>query len=76
MEKFDIKKTVANNLKQARLAKGYNQEKVAEMLNTKQTIYSRYETAKLELDYDKIIKICKILEITPNDIFDNCFMDK
>ncbi len=76
MEKFDIKKTVANNLKQARLAKGYNQEKVAEMLNTKQTIYSRYETGKLELDYDKIIKICKILEITPNDIFDNCFMDK
>ena len=76
MEKFDIKKTVANNLKQARLAKGYNQEKVAEMLNTKQTIYSRYETEKLELDYDKIIKICKILEITPNDIFDNCFMDK
>lgn len=76
MEKFDIKKTVANNLKQARLAKGYNQEKVAEMLNTKQTIYSRYETGKLELDYDKIIKICKILEITPNDLFENCYKDK
>lgn len=76
MKAIDIKKEVSKNLKMARKNKRMSQEEVANMLNTKQTIYSRYETGKLELDYDKIIKICKILEITPNDIFDNCFMDK
>ncbi len=76
MKAIDIKKEVSKNLKMARKNKRMSQEEVANMLNTKQTIYSRYETGKLELDYDKIIKICKILEITPNDIFENCFMDK
>lgn len=76
MEKTEIKKQVAKNIKEYRKAKGMNQTKIAELLNTKQTIYSRYETAKLELDYEKIIAICEILEITPNDIFEYCFKDK
>ena len=68
-----IKKQVGKNLKEARETKGLTQEKIATILQTKQTIYSRYETARTELDYEKIIKICILLEITPNDLFENCF---
>lgn len=76
MEKTEIKNQVAKNIKYYRKTKGINQTKIAEMLNTKQTVYSRYETGKLELDYEKIIAICEILEITPNEIFEDCLKNK
>ena len=72
---IDIKKEVSKNLKQARKNKEMSQEQVAKLMDTRQTIYSRYETGKLELDYYKIIKICNILEITPNELFENCYKD-
>ena len=50
-----IKDIVSKNLKQAR--------------ETKQNIYSRYETGKLELDYCKIEFLCRLFDITPNDLF-------
>ena len=64
-----IKEVVSQNLKQARKQAGLTQEYVAHQLKTKQTIYSRYERGKLELDYAKIEQICKILDITPNELF-------
>ena len=64
-----IKEVVSQNLKQARKEAGLTQEYVARLLNTKQTIYSRYERGKLELDYTKIEQVCKILDITPNELF-------
>lgn len=73
MEKENIRKQIGLNLKKARINKDYSQEDVAKMLNTKQTVYSRYENAKLELDYQKIVFICKILDIEPNELFENCF---
>ncbi len=32
--------------------------------------YSEYETGKIQLDYEKIIFLCKKLDITPNDLFE------
>ena len=72
MKKEDVRKQVGLNLKKARLSKNLSQEDIAKMINTKQTVYSRYENAKLELDYQKIIFICQLLDIEPNDLFENC----
>lgn len=67
---MDIKKIVGENLKNARKAKGLTQKELANELNKYQSDYSEYETGKIELDYEKIVYICKRLDITPNDLFD------
>ena len=67
---MDIKKTVGENLKTARLAKGLTQKQLATEMNKYQSDYSEYETGKIELDYEKIVFLCKRLGITPNDLFD------
>lgn len=67
---MDIKKTVGENLKTARLAKGLTQKQLATEMNKYQSDYSEYETGKIELDYEKIVFLCKRLDITPNDLFD------
>ena len=43
------------------------------MLCKYQSDYSDYETGKVQLDYEKIALICKILGITPDDLFDGTF---
>ncbi len=66
----DIRKTVGQNLKSARMAKGLTQVQLAQEMNKIQPDYSKYETGKIELDYEKIVFLCKRLDITPNDLFD------
>lgn len=66
----DIRKTVGQNLKNARQAKGISQTNLAKELNKNQPDYSKYETGRIELDYEKIVFLCKRLDITPNDLFD------
>ena len=60
---------VGENLKQARLAKGLTQKQLAAEMKKYQPDYSEYETGKIQLDYEKIVFLCKRLEITPNDLF-------
>lgn len=67
---MDIRKSVGKNLKMARKAAGLTQKQIAEELDKYQSDYSEYETGKIELDYEKIIFLCKRLDITPNDLFD------
>lgn len=66
----DISATVGKNLKQARQAKGITQKQLAAEMNKYQSDYSEYETGKIQLDYEKIVFLCKRLGITPNDLFD------
>ncbi len=66
---MDIKKIVGENLKLARKAKGLTQAELARQLGKYQPDYSEYERGIIELDYEKIILICKKLEISPNDLF-------
>ena len=66
---MDIAKIVGENLKQARTAKGITQRQIAEELKKYQSDYSEYETGKIQLDYDKIVYLCKRFDITPNDLF-------
>ncbi|UKI20899.1 MAG: helix-turn-helix domain-containing protein [Christensenella sp.] len=67
---MDIRKSVGKNLKMARKAAGLTQKQIAKELGKYQSDYSEYETGKIELDYEKIIFLCKRLDITPNDLFD------
>ncbi len=67
---MEISKIVGKNLKNARTAKGITQKQLAAELNKGQADYSDYETGKIQLDYEKIVFLCKRLDITPNDLFD------
>lgn len=66
---MEIAKIVGENLKAARNAKGITQTQLAKELHKYQSDYSEYETGKVQLDYEKIVFLCKRLDITPNDLF-------
>lgn len=66
---MDIAKIVGENLKQARTAKGITQKQIANEMHKYQSDYSEYETGKVQLDYEKIVFLCRRFEITPNDLF-------
>ncbi len=70
MDTENITKKVGSNLRTARINAGYTQKEIADLLQTKQTIYSRYETGRLQLDYQKIIFLCKIYQIDSTDLFE------
>ena len=66
---MNIAKIVGENLKSARKAKGISQKQIANELGKYQSDYSDYETGKIQLDYEKIVYLCKRLDITPNELF-------
>ena len=69
----EIARSVGNNLKACRQAKGLTQKELAERLGKRQPDYSDYERGKVQLDYEKIVFICKELDISPEDLFDGLF---
>lgn len=73
MNSSNIKFIVGSNLKFARKQKGLTQKEVAALLRKYQPDYSQYETGVIELDYEKIVYLCKLFEITPNDLFEGLF---
>ncbi len=66
---MEIAKIVGNNIKEARKFKGLTQIQFAKKLNMSQQQYSRFENGIFELNYSQILTICKLLDITPNEIF-------
>ena len=66
---METAKLVGNNLKEARKAKGLTQKEVASFMLMTQQQYSRFENGVFELNYDQILKLCKLFDVTPNDIF-------
>lgn len=66
----EISLAVGKRLKEARQAEKITQKQISEELKKFQSDYSDYETGKVELDYEKIIYLCKRYKITPNDLFD------
>ena len=69
MDENNIAKIVGENLKSARKAMGLTQKQIADELKKYQPDYSQYENGIIELDYEKIVYLCKRLDITPNDLF-------
>lgn len=65
-----IAKIVGNNLKSARKAAGMTQRQVAETMLMTQQQYSRFENGVFELNYEQIVKLCGLLDVTPDELFD------
>ena len=66
----DISKRIGGNIKTARKLKKLTQQQVAQHLYMTQQQYSRFENGVYELNYSQILKLCDLLEITPNEIFE------
>ena len=64
--KMKISQRIGENLKKARKQKGYTQAVLASKMGILQPAYARYESGKIELNYEQIIQLCEILDITPN----------
>ena len=64
-----ISEIIGKNLKEARMLKGYTQSEVALKLKMTQQQYSRFENGVFELNYEQIISLCTLYDITPNDLF-------
>ena len=67
---MDIAKQVGKVLKDARKAQNLTQQQVAKIMLMTQQQYSRFENGIFELNYNQIIKLCEILKITPNELFE------
>ena len=66
---MELAKKIGENIKQARKLKGMTQKQVANHFRMTQQQYSRFENGVFELNYSQIIEICKLLDISPNEIF-------
>ena len=53
-------------IKELRIQKGLLQQDMANFLGIRQGTYNKYENNKLKITNDIIIKLCLILECTPN----------
>lgn len=60
--------TYGQKLKNARLALGFTQEKIAECLGLAPRYISDIERGKTKGSIDTLIKLCNIYNITPNDL--------
>ncbi len=66
---MNISKIIGKNLKEARKDKGYTQRQVAERFGMTQQQYSRFENGVFQLNYEQIIALCKLYDISPNELF-------
>jgi len=61
-------KTFAERLKAAREAKYESAEQFANMLAMSPHTYRKYERGESDPNYETLTRICRLLEITPNDL--------
>ena len=62
-------KIIGANLKEARKLKGLTQKEVGLAMHMTQQQYSRFENGIFELNYDQILFLCALYDITPNELF-------
>lgn len=66
---MEFKKQVGERLSQARKQAGYTQKQVGEKLNMLQQAYARFESGIFELNYEQIVILCKLFEISADYLF-------
>lgn len=64
---------VGEKLKNARLAAGYTQEQVAEIIDCSSRYISQLETNRTLGSIDSILKLCNLYKISLNDIYSDYF---
>ena len=65
----ELRKQIGERLKESRKAAGYTQAGIAEIMNMTQQQYSRFENGLFELNYEQIIKLCKLYDISADYLF-------
>ena len=60
--------SLGERLYELRKKKGFSQEEVAEKLNVTRQSVSKWETDESKPDFDKIVPICELFEITSNEL--------
>lgn len=60
---------IGDKLLELRKRKGLSQEEVSNILNVSRQTVSKWETNQSTPDFDKIIPICKLYEISANELF-------
>ena len=66
---METSKKIGQNLEEARKDKGLTQKEVAFILRMTQQQYSRFENGVFELNYNQILTLCSLYDITPNELF-------
>lgn len=61
-------KEIGHRLQEARKNAGYTQADVAKIFNIKQQAYARYESGTIELNYDKLISLCQLYDVSADYI--------
>lgn len=61
---MNINKEVGKRLKESRKAKNLTQKEVSKNLGIVLQQYQTYESGRYQLDYEKIVKVCILLDIT------------
>ncbi len=64
-----LKKFVGNRIKESRKDKGMTQKEVAAILHMTQQQYSRFENGVFELDYENLVEISKLFEVSLDYLF-------
>ncbi len=65
---MNLKKEIGKRIKEARQEANFKQKEVAELLQMVQPSYARYENGTLELDYYKLIFLCKLFNVSADYI--------
>lgn len=66
VNKMTINQKIGGNLKAARIQKGFTQSEMAKKMGILQPAYARYESGKIQLNYEQVEELCNYLEITPS----------
>ena len=64
-------KEIIDKIRNIRLSKGYTQEYIATKLGIDTVNYGRIERGQAKLPLDRFLKICEILEVKPEDLFND-----
>jgi len=69
LEENDILTVVGNNLKAARMIKGYDQKQVSEDAKIDKDYYGKIERGEQNFTIKILIKLAKILDVTIEELF-------
>ena len=59
-----INTEVGRRLKEIRMSSGLTQREVSERIGIVLQQYQTYESGRYQMDYDKIVRVCKILNVS------------
>ena len=66
---MSLKTEVGKRLKESRKAVQLTQTQVAGLMNMRQQQYSRFERGRFELNYEQIIFLCRLFDISSDYLF-------